>query len=492
MTAPQDIVIGIDLGTTNSEVAAAVDGRVRLLGPERGQMLPSCVGITPEGQILVGEPARNQQLLYPERTVRSIKRRMGSEDVVALGDQRFSPQEVSALILRELVGWAEDSLGRRPRRAVVTVPAYFSDAQRQATREAGTLAGLEVLRILNEPTAASLAYGCGEKPETVLVYDLGGGTFDVSVVRLSGDVTEVAASHGDNRLGGDDFNRLLVDRLVEQFREEHGVSLDRDHPVALNRLWWAAEKAKRTLSAAPHARVLEENLVVEDGRALHLDVEVTRSAYEALIRPLVDRSMDSVTRAMDDAGTLPKDLDGILLVGGSTRTPLVQEMLEERSGLVPRQELHPDYCVALGAGVMASRLGGQGAQRVLVDLTPYSFGISYLGDRDGRFYEHCYRPIIRRNTALPVTRTESYSTSVPFQKKAEIRIFQGDDPDALRNLEVGCFLIEGLTPMEESNELLCRMRLAGGPAPPRDPIRPAPGAPRRLARRHRPLNRRRA
>ena len=455
----QDVVVGIDLGTTNSEVAACLGEEVRVLGPERGKMLPSCVGFTPDGRLLVGVEARNQQILYPERTVRSVKRQMGSDVVLALGRRSFSPPEISALILRELAGWAADELGLRPRRAVITVPAYFSDAQRQATREAGELAELEVPRILNEPTAASLAYGCGAEPETVMVYDLGGGTFDVSIVRIDGEVTEVLASHGNNQLGGDDFDKLLVERATAHFLKEHRVDIARDHPTAFARLWWAAEETKKALSATPYARILEENLVVEDGRPLHLDLEISRGDYEDMIRPLLDTTMDSVTRAMDDARVVARDLDGILLVGGSTRTPLVQQMLEERSGLVPRQDLHPDYCVALGAGVMASRLGGQGAHRVLVDLTPYSFGISFRGELEGRPYDHCYKPIIRRNTALPVTRTESYSTSSPFQEAAEINIYQGDEPDALRNLKVGRFRIDGLTLVPEPNELLCGMRI---------------------------------
>ncbi len=455
-----ETIVGIDLGTSNSEIAALVGDHVQVLGPKSGNVLPSSVGLSPDGDLLVGLPARNQALLYPDRTVRSIKRRMGSTDTVRLGEQEYTPQEISALILGQLVRWAGDALGAEPTRAVVTVPAYFSDAQRQATREAGKLAGLDVVRVLNEPTAASLAYGCGEDRETVLVYDLGGGTFDVSVVRIEGEVTEVLASHGDNQLGGDDFNDLLVTHLVRAFSGEHGVDLrDREHTAAMSRVWWAAEEAKRTLSVAPHARVVEENLTVSGNTPLHMDVEIDREDYEALIQPHVERTMDSVSRAMGDAGIRGQDLDRILLVGGSTRTPLLQRTLAERTGNTPHHEIHPDLCVALGAGVLASRLAGRDVPRVLVDITPYSFGISHLGERGGVPYPHCYRPTIHRNTALPVTRAERYFTAGPYQKAAEINIYQGDDPDALRNLPVGKFMIEDLTPAEEPVEILCRMHL---------------------------------
>jgi len=454
-----ELIVGIDLGTTNSEIAALVDGRVRVLGPGDTRMLPSCVGFTTSGELLVGEPARNQQRLYPERTVRSIKRKMGSGEAVAIAGRDFSPQEISALILRELVSWAERSLGQRPQKAVITVPAYFSDAQRNATREAGALAGLEVIRILNEPTAASLAYGYGAgSRHTTLVYDLGGGTFDVSIVVTEGDVTEVLASHGNNRLGGDDFDDLLVDHLAAVFQDRHRID-PRGQTAARARLWWAAEEAKKTLSFEPYARIREEALMVADGTPLHLELEVSREAYEAMIGPLVDSTLESVSKALQDARLSPRDLDGILLVGGSTRTPLVSTRLRERTGLDPRQDVHPDLCVALGAGVLASRLAGNAVDRVLVDVSAYSFGISYLGERGGVPYPHCYRPIIQRNTPLPLTRTERYATAYPYQTIVDIQVYQGEDEDALKNVLVGDFRVEGLTPTEEANEVLCRMRL---------------------------------
>jgi molecular chaperone DnaK len=455
-----DLVVGIDLGTTNSEVAAFVDGRVRVLGPTASKILPSCVGIAPTGELLVGESALNQQRIYPERTVRSIKRKMGSAETVMIAGKGFSPQEISALVLKELAEWAGRELGGQVERAVITVPAYFSDAQRNATREAGMLAGLEVLRILNEPTAASLAYGFADGARhTVMVYDLGGGTFDVSIVTIEGDVTEVLSSHGNNRLGGDDFDDLLSARLEREFREKHGIELGEADRAARARLWWAAETAKKQLSFEPYARVREEALVVRNGKPLHLDVELSRDEYEGMIRPLVDSTLDSVSKALDDAGKRAGELDAILLVGGSTRTPLVARLLRERTGLEARQDVHPDLSVALGAGVLASRLAGRDVERVLVDVSPYSFGPSYLGERGGVPYPHCYHPLIRRNTPLPVTRTESYYTSFSNQTRVDIQIFQGDDEDALNNLLVGDFHVEGLSRVDGPNEVLCRMSL---------------------------------
>ena len=455
-----DLIVGIDLGTTNSEVAALTSGQVRILGPGDVRMLPSCVGFSASGELLVGETARNQQALYPERTVRSIKRKMGSDEKVSLGDRTFIPQEISALILRELADWAHRALGTRPEKAVITVPAYFSDAQRNATREAGALAGLEVVRILNEPTAASLAYGYGDGTRhTALIYDLGGGTFDVSVVTVEGEITEVLASHGNNHLGGDDFDDLLAELLAAEFQKQHGIDVRQGYPAAKARLWWAAEEAKKKLSFEPYVKVREESLVVQSGRPLHLEYELSRDEYEGLIRPLVESTLDSVSKALTDAHVKPGDLDAVLLVGGSTRTPLVTSLLVEHTGLEPRQDVHPDLCVALGAGVLASRLAGHEIDRVLVDVSPYSFGVSYLGERGGYPYPHCYKAIIGRNTPLPLTRTERYCTSHPYQTRVDVEVYQGDDDDALKNILVGDFRIDGLTPMEGANEILCRMRL---------------------------------
>ena len=455
-----DVIVGIDLGTTNSEIAAFFDNKVQVIHSGNTKMLPSCVGISKTGELLIGASARNQQLLYPELTVRSIKRKMGSEENVILGDRTFSPPEISALILKELVEWAERRLGAPVKKAVISVPAYFSDAQRNATRQAGELAGLETARILNEPTAASLAYGYGgDEKRTVMIYDLGGGTFDVSIVTMEKDVTEVLASHGNNRLGGDDFDQLLVDRLADEFSEEHGIDVRKGHAASLSRLWRTAEEVKKKLSVEPFAMVREEALATADGKPLHLEMEISRGEFEEMIRPLIESTLECVSKATTDAGKKAGDLDAILLVGGSTRIPFVLQAIEERTGLTPRHDIHPDLCVSLGAGVLASRLSGHDVERVLVDVSPYSFGPSYLGEREGFPYSHCYHPIILANTALPVTRTEKYYTSTPFQKEVLIDIFQGEDPDALKNIPVGNFRIKGLTTGHEPNMVLCKMSL---------------------------------
>ena len=456
----EDLIVGIDLGTTNSSIAAYVDETVRILGPG-DKLLPSCLGLSDDGVLLVGGPARNQAVLHPERTLKSVKRRMGEDVSLSIGDRTLTPPEASALLLRELAGWAEKELGRRPEQAVITVPAYFTDAQRNATREAGTIAGLDVVRLLNEPTAASLAYGEGAsgKADTALVYDLGGGTFDVSIVRIEGDVTEVLASHGDTRLGGDDFTDLLAGRLRERFLQKHGPhSLD-GQPAAAVRLWWAAEAAKRRLSEEPYALIREEHLVVDKTSSLHLETEISREEYNDLIFPLIERTLESVTRAREAAGAAGRDLDAILLVGGSTRTPLIAELLRERSKMEPLRELHPDLCVALGAGILAARLSGKGVERILVDVSAHSFGVSYLGMRRGTPYEHCYKPILERNTPLPLTRSEVFYTAVPYQKEVQVEVFQGENPDALLNVPIGDFRISGLRPTPEPNPVVMRMSL---------------------------------
>jgi len=279
------------------------------------------------------------------------------------------------------------------------------------------------------------------------------------VVTVEGDITEVLASHGNNHLGGDDFDDLLADLLAAQFQKQHGINLRQGYPAAKARLWWAAEEAKKKLSFEPYVKIREEALVIQSGKPLHLEYEISRDEYEGLIRPLVESTLDSVSKALIDSRLKPTELDAVLLVGGSTRTPLVTNLLIQHTGLEPRQDVHPDLCVALGAGVLASRLAGHEVQRVLVDVSPYSFGVSYLGERGGFPYPHCYKPIIQRNTPLPLTRTERYCTSHPYQTEVEIEVYQGDDEDALKNILVGDFHIDGLTAVEGPNEILCRMRL---------------------------------
>lgn len=458
-----DIVIGIDLGTTNSAVATFVEGNVRLLGPEGGQLLPSVVGLSPDGSLLVGTEARNQLVPYPERTIRSIKRRMGSGDTVSLDGRDYTPAEISSLILRELASRAGRQLGRPIRKAVITVPAYFSDAQRQATREAGVLAGLEVLHILNEPTAASFAYGYGmedDSPHHVVVYDLGGGTFDISVVRIEAGVTEVLATTGDNHLGGDDFDELLRAHLAERFEEQTGIRLDKDrHPRAWARLLWAAEEAKIRLSTETRLTIREEALVEEAGLLHNLEVTLARSDFEELISELLKRTVSLTTEAIEESSVPRDSIDAVLLVGGSTRTPLVRDLLEEELGLEIREDVHPDLAVALGAGVQASRMAGHGIDKVLVDITPYSFGIAHLEERNGISLPDRYRPTILKNSPIPNRRSRTYYTAAPFQTEIEIDIYQGESHNAKENIFLGTFMVVDLTPSPKPVSIQLSMSL---------------------------------
>ncbi len=454
-----DIIAGIDLGTTNSEIALFLDGAVRVLPPDGDPVLPSVVGLALDGTLLVGDAARNQLPLFPERTVRSIKRLMGTSETVSVGDKAFTPPEISAMILRTLKERAESCAGAPVEKAIITVPAFFSDAQRQATREAGAIAGFEVLRILNEPTAAALAYGEDrEGRKTVLVYDLGGGTFDVSIVHVAGEIIEVLASHGNTHLGGDDFDDLLVAHVEKELRMSGAPDLTGDQRV-MGRVRRACEEAKKRLSFEPYTRIREEHLCEVNGKPFHADIEVSRTTLEGLIRSLLERTMESVGKAMSDAKKTVKDIDDVLLVGGATRTPLVSDLLEDRFGKRPRQDLHPDLCVALGAGVLASRLSGHAVDRILVDVSPYSFGPSYLGNLDGFQYPHCYQPVLARNTPLPASRAQAYATVSDYQKAVEIRVFQGEDPDAMNNILIGKFKLADLAPVPAPNQIICRFDL---------------------------------
>lgn len=450
-----EIIVGIDLGTTNSEVALVHEGRVEVIPVSDGvRILPSVVGIADDGTLLVGEPARNQYVLRPERTVRSIKRRMGEYTRVPMGDKDYSPQEISAMILRRLKKIAEDHLGQTVSKAVITVPAYFSDAQRQATREAGEIAGLEVVRIINEPTAAALAYETGHKgARKVLVYDLGGGTFDVSVVNLEGDVVEVLASHGDNHLGGDDFDQKIVDFALEQVRQQYGIDA-RQSVTAMARLQRAAEAAKIALSDRPYATITEEYLLEHQGTHVHLSLEISREDYEAMIEPYIAETLIATHIALSGAHLTVSDIDEILLVGGATRTPLVARRLEEELGLQPRSELNPDLCVAMGAAIQAAVIGGEKTSAVLVDVTPYTFGTSAIGDLDGDYYPYCFVPLIRKNTPIPVSKSEVFYTSHDGQSKVEVGVYQGEDRDALNNIEIGQFTIEGLRDAPSGNPIV--------------------------------------
>ncbi|MDH3600375.1 MAG: Hsp70 family protein, partial [Candidatus Tectomicrobia bacterium] len=411
MSAQPDPIVGIDLGTTNSEIAYIRDGQPVVIPDESGDsLLPSVVGLSDDGRLLVGHTARNQWMLAPERTIKSIKRRMGEDTTVQLGDQVYTPQEISAMILRTLKARAMQVLDCEITKAVITVPAYFNDAQRQATREAGELAGMEVVRIINEPTAASLTYDPDQQElKRLLVYDLGGGTFDVSIVQVQEGVVEVLASHGDTQLGGDDFDAALAEHMMQRFEEEHGVNL-RDLPAARSRLLRAAEEAKKGLSSAPYVMVQEEYIAERDGVPLHLTLEISRLEFEGLIQPLLDKTMICVGQALDDASLIPSQLDQILLVGGSTRSPIVSRLLEERLRQPAHQEIDPDLCVAMGAAVQAAMIGGLEVGPVLVDITPHSLGIRCLGFVQEQFSDTVFSRIITRNTPLPASRSEVYQT----------------------------------------------------------------------------------
>jgi len=447
-------IIGIDLGTTNSEVAVVQGGRAQILDVDGAKLLPSVVGLDDEGALLVGQSARNQYTLFPERTIRSVKRRMGEDAHLPMGDQSYRPQEISALILKRLKSAAEQHLGQPVEKAVITVPAYFSDAQRQATRDAGELAGLEVVRIINEPTAAALAYEADHQgARTILVYDLGGGTFDVSVVRMTGDVTEVLSSHGNNQLGGDDFDARLIEHVLAHLRETQDVDARENHG-ALARIQRAAEAAKITLSDAPYARIDEEYLLEHQGRPLNLSMEIERGEYEDMIAEFIDETLEAVHIALKDAGLSVADLDEVLLVGGATRTPLIQRRLEEVLGMPPRAEVNPDLCVAAGAAIQAAVIGGDQVASVLVDVTPYTFGTSALGELDGMPYPHVFVPVIRKNTPLPTTKSEAFQTIVDGQSQIDVHVYQGEDADALNNTEIGAFRIEGLGDVPAGNVIV--------------------------------------
>ena len=440
-------IIGIDLGTTFSAVGCVRDGIPVILPNGAERIVPSVVGFTPANQLVVGTPAVNQYVLYPENTVRSIKRLMGTDETVRLDNRDYTPTEVSALILREMKRIAETNLGHPVERAVITVPAYFSDAARQATREAGEIAGFTVERIINEPTAAALAYGLDRQDEQQLiaVYDLGGGTFDVSIVEMNNGVMEVRASHGDTHLGGDDFDELLLDYLAAWFEDEHGIDPRKD-PKARARLLRAAEKTKIELSSSPFVRVREEYLLEKDHLPLHLDVEVDRLTFEEMISDRLADTLKAFDRALSDAGVQASDLGRILFVGGSTRIPLVWKIVAEHTGLEPQSAINPDEAVALGAGVQAAIVAGEPLDAILVDVTPHSLGIEVAENIFGELVPGRYGIIIHRNTTLPTTRAEVFSAVYPGQKGIRVKVYQGEAPSASQNTLLGEFVFDDLKP----------------------------------------------
>ncbi|MGD0960525.1 MAG: Hsp70 family protein [Methylomonas sp.] len=454
-----DIIIGIDLGTTNSEVAIVENGKVLVIADAGNKILPSVVGIGDNGEILVGATARNQYLIYPERTVRSIKRLMGQNIQVKMAGNSYTPQEISAIILKRLKTMAEQYAGRTIDKAVITVPAYFSDAQRQATREAGQIAGLDVVRMINEPTAAALIYGAGQsQAKRMLVYDLGGGTFDVSVVNAQDGVVEVMSSHGDNHLGGDDFDQQIVNHIQDHLRGRYGADIS-GNGKAMARITRAAENAKLQLSDEPYALLEEEYLFEQEGAPIHLSLELSRADYEDMIADYINATMDAVHIALKGAKLNASDIDEIILVGGSTRTPCIRERLFEEFGFEPHSEVDPDLCVAMGAAKQAAMINGQPIDALLIDVTPYTYGTSAIGYLDGEPYPYQYIPIIHKNSVLPARKSEAFMTHMDGQSMVQISIYQGEDPDALNNIEIGEFMVEDLKDVPAGNIITLTLSL---------------------------------
>lgn len=452
-------IIGIDLGTTNSEVCVVENGQVIMIANEAGEtIIPSVVGLNDNNELLIGQEAKNQYALYPEKTIVSVKRHMGEDEVISLGDAFYSPPEISAMILKKLKRMAENHLGHVVQKAVITVPAFFSDKQRQATRLAGELAGLEVVRIINEPTAAAMAYESTHEAKKVLVYDLGGGTFDVSVVSITKDVVEVMSSHGNNHLGGDDFDKKITEYLVNHVYETYQFNADKDIKV-MARLKQAAEKAKIHLSDNGYCLIQEEYLFTQDGNPVHLSLELTRLAYEEMIAGYVDETFEAIHIALRDANLMASNIDEILLVGGSTRTPIIQERLEEEFHLQPRADIHPDLCVAMGAAIQAAMINGEQTAKILVDVTPYTFGTSALGFLNDEYGPYVFCPLIKKNTPIPVTKSKVFWKMSSEQEEVEITVYQGEDPDSRNDILIGKFLFDKLSTKEGSEEIVAKFHL---------------------------------